>query len=938
VTGKFVQQQLYTRERGGIFHATDGYDTIAISKGLDKAFVKKYLHPFCLYHSPKTVADSTLYPEAVTIFQPETGDLVIGQAVFVPADFTGQRSTYFMHNYIIPATQKDEWIKQPEKLFQLNEYKTSYAVELGKILPERNIVSFNETDILSVKDELLLKLDISASHFKQLLFAVLTSIAGKKKVFISLNVPVLDYTKYALLLLELVYTYLPYAHRRKLGAITFSSEPEGKNYIHVTFFEPGTLNVNDRSIEKQFIFDFAGGQISGVDIEGQHHEYLELAINHFTDAKRMDDFFAFAEMSLSGLPEVQTLEVSSYYQLSALYLTLKYGHVSIYKKVGFLHSLLKFLQVNSEEKPELVELFLNIVTVEKLAGNPDTALDYINAVVSINTIVRSDEALSFILATLEYYQNKPLFHKLWKTIEQDKHTHKAIVMFIHEHPDYDGLLELYLDERFKQVVRVEDILNELAIMLRSPYLLSVEKFKLIVIKKMASAITYDSFEAVLAVKGFVIDQQGAEFIAFKKDLLDHAWLALLRLIRVQELTLKDIITFGAIFTKELTPKGINEVKLKDNFLITNALYQLFSNPAQAGTYNLRSLTTAARIQLRSLMLKLVRNNLTAEHFQLLVVAFETEYNDVDYQGLLEYMIRYSDDKTLLSFIRGNLRLLENKDYYQTLKKYLSRNPKSLWKQKALRKELRSIKNNSSFKKLLREIETETAGPFVKFFKKNGKSLLLAVVIVGGVGGGAWFALDLIFGEDLKPNLPKTSETTVGNKDTPKEDESDLSTPLDSFKVATTGDVGQPFVLELGGKQAKSIVGHVQGAILTDINGIEFQLDFLLGQTAGPFGQNGRLQEGITLRGTEYDFDATDGTTEVVLFAKVSEGDQPLENYLWVYSIKTNSLDGASETLKPIFMMQGITDVNLKGKLLSVGEQDEIYEYSVGTHTFIPQNN
>src|SRR4051812_23843134 len=122
---------MYTRERGGVFHATDGYDTIAISESLDKDFVKKYLHPFCMYHAPKTLTergekDPSYYPEAVTLFQPETGDLVIGQAVFIPADFTGSRSTYFMHNYIISSGLKDEWIKQPERLFQWNEFHTTY--------------------------------------------------------------------------------------------------------------------------------------------------------------------------------------------------------------------------------------------------------------------------------------------------------------------------------------------------------------------------------------------------------------------------------------------------------------------------------------------------------------------------------------------------------------------------------------------------------------------------------------------------------------------------------------------------------------------------------------------------------------------------------------------------------------------------------------------
>ncbi|MFL6561448.1 MAG: hypothetical protein ACJ8MO_35760, partial [Bacillus sp. (in: firmicutes)] len=316
MTGKLIQQQMYTRERGGIFLSTDGYDTIAISEGLDKSFVKKYLHPFCIYQSPKALTtrgekDSSLYPETVTLFQPETGDMVIGQSVFVPADFTGQRSAYFMHNYVLPPNRKEEWIKHPEKLFQINDFQTSYKTEQGHVLPALEETEYDDMDVLAGKDTLLGNLGIREEQFKQLLFAVMSSIAGKKKVFISLNVPLPEYSKAALQLLELIYLYLPYAHRRKLGAMTFSSEPESKNYIHVMFYEPGTLNMNDRSIEKQFIFDFANDRISGLDISGQKHEYLDFALDHFSQSKRMDDFFAFAETALSGLPEEQKLEVAS---------------------------------------------------------------------------------------------------------------------------------------------------------------------------------------------------------------------------------------------------------------------------------------------------------------------------------------------------------------------------------------------------------------------------------------------------------------------------------------------------------------------------------------------------------------------------------------------------------------------------------------------------
>ncbi len=69
-------------------------------------------------------------------------------------------------------------------------------------------------------------------------------------------------------LLELLFHYLPFSFREKLGALTFSSEPEGKKYIHIMFFEPGTLNPRNRSLEKQFIFDFSKQRISGVELVG----------------------------------------------------------------------------------------------------------------------------------------------------------------------------------------------------------------------------------------------------------------------------------------------------------------------------------------------------------------------------------------------------------------------------------------------------------------------------------------------------------------------------------------------------------------------------------------------------------------------------------------------------------------------------------------------
>ncbi|PLS04310.1 GAP1-N2 domain-containing protein [Neobacillus cucumis] len=365
-----IHQHMYTRERKGIFQDSAGYDTIAMSEGLEPFFVKKYLHPFCLYHGPKKLReqgnrDSSCYPPAVTIFQPETGELVIGQAVFVPADFTGARSTYFMHSFVIPSDQKDHWVQQPEMLFQLKEsFQTSYDISQGPVLPELELVSYKKADIL--EDIVLNRLGIKNADLQQLLYAVMTSISGKKKVFITLNVPLQEYSRYALMLLELLFLYLPYAFRNMLGAITFTSEPETRNYIHVTFFEPGTLNISDPSIKKQFIFDFAGGFISSVSLPLEQKEFFDFA---FEDLTRMDDFFKFSEMALAGLPVEEKLSLESYNQLTDLFLTLANDDRDLFlkDKVAFLDKLIKFLKHREEDKSPLVELFLRVLENGQLA-------------------------------------------------------------------------------------------------------------------------------------------------------------------------------------------------------------------------------------------------------------------------------------------------------------------------------------------------------------------------------------------------------------------------------------------------------------------------------------------------------------------------------------------------------------------------------------------
>lgn len=72
-SGSRITQQMYTRERRGVYRATEGFDTVAKSESLDNNFVKKIIHPFCLYDAPAELAARGEKMRAVS-----------GRAAFIP--------------------------------------------------------------------------------------------------------------------------------------------------------------------------------------------------------------------------------------------------------------------------------------------------------------------------------------------------------------------------------------------------------------------------------------------------------------------------------------------------------------------------------------------------------------------------------------------------------------------------------------------------------------------------------------------------------------------------------------------------------------------------------------------------------------------------------------------------------------------------------------
>ncbi len=380
-----IEQQLYTRERRGVFRTTEGFDTVAASPGLDPSFIKKVLHPYCVYDAPaeltgRSEKDETKFPASIHLLHLESGETILGQNVYQSADFTGLRSAFFAHNYVLSPERSEEQMKKGGWLDAV--FATSYDIEQGTVLPtlaELPVATGSGQGLSSAAQsggslsgdlsptQVLSALKMNEVLFKRLLYAVMQSVATRRKVYIALDLPAEEVTAGAKSLLRLLYTALPYAFRRQLGFMTFAKEPQAKKGIHVQFVERGTLRPKDRNTEKDFTFDLVSGRVTHAEASVAKLPYAEFAWALLQEPGAADAFYTFADEMLSGMEPGRELSIEAYGELSVFY-GLEQGMEDLYldNKSHVLSGLLTYLKPEggTRQRSRLNELFLTLLSRE----------------------------------------------------------------------------------------------------------------------------------------------------------------------------------------------------------------------------------------------------------------------------------------------------------------------------------------------------------------------------------------------------------------------------------------------------------------------------------------------------------------------------------------------------------------------------------------------
>ncbi|TVX88133.1 glycosyltransferase [Paenibacillus agilis] len=793
-TPPLIQQQMYTRERSGIFRSTEGYDTIARSNGLDPTFIKKTLHPFCMYDAPAQLSnvgekDESQYPEAVHLIHTEGGQIVLGCSVYQSADFTGLRSAFFTHNYVIPAERSQELVTNYVSWLHAT-FARSYLLENGSELPE--LAELPTASAAEVQEEwniespaamrsVLAKLRIDEAMFKQMLFAVMSAVANKKKVYIALDVPISQTSNIARKLLGILYASMPHAFRAQLGFLSYAKEPQSKKGIHVMFVEKGSLRQGDRTIEKDYTFDLATQRVTNVEADLAQQPYLDFAWRNLDRVERAASFYAYAELMLSDMGPTRSMSLASYHELAVLF-QIEEGKHSLYEqnRIPVLQTLLDYLAPKGalQKKQQLNNLFVQLFQREyeavKQRHIPEISvverfkeydqredtfireafIGYLISALNHALAAQRTQEANALYALIERSNelSKPLFDKvlnggfagtlfmpfLHHKLQQTQTAEEAI-RIVHDWtlrhnqlrslPAYSEMAHYHLEDKLRHtpdlVKAVNDVLEQIH-QLEHSQQVSTASSK----QSTAHQQDHDGSTPLLLQLLYAANQ----FLLTELD-LDH--------VTKQQLLQVGFLEEAAEFRAWVTRF---DQRIRAKAAVMLAAYQWFSTTKPDATI-FDNLSPSELDRVQKLGQRWLQQDLQSGQFDKLVLAFcqDTDEGVLEYGTMLQFIHTYAKDRETLyqffnwsethpSFIRAR-KLHPN--YAAAMVTYFKRHDRDAFKSRQYRKQYFE-QAGPALEPVYEKARYELSSPLARLFSKRKNVVLFsvgtAVVVIGTAAG------------------------------------------------------------------------------------------------------------------------------------------------------------------------------------------------------------
>ncbi|WP_102273128.1 GAP1-N2 domain-containing protein [Cytobacillus massiliigabonensis] len=754
-----IQQQMYTRERAGIFTTTPGYDTIAKSKGLDNNFIKKVIHPLCSYYPPRELSnsgerDEGKYPKSKLIMVTETGELIFGQSVYKESDYTGERETFFSHNMIVPKERAKEYLYSADTVFGSLPFRTGYELANGSELEELDHLPFIKGNIKPLK-AVLNDNNIPTDQFMQLVFALLSSLTSKKKVYVSLPGDIAAVSESAFDLTYYLFQCIPFELRRYFGFISYAAEPQSKKNINLMFVEKGSIRPNDSLISKDYVFDFAFNHFINANENLNHQPFIEFVYRNLQHApSKLADFYTFAKTALC---DQKSPSLQSYNDLIALYAIKEgtYSH-SNNKQSSLYKSFRSFLTSdNITQKTELYHVLVKLVKddaakISKSELPEDETIVEILQLASLFAQQDLGEIYKYLIRALYHGANDSNYlNHVYKHLKGNPLLFKNVNAAILKNPKLvPVILEAYVKMSLNRMTTLKEVIGEIKFWLDqypevfdNQVINGLTKERLIIVFQQERNRLRAFYEVQKNLNGTRSLADSIQW--FKKNMMTELSIEVMRGLKIELLSPEEFDQ-AAVIANHI-PKECMTAEIKQKVELIHLVHDImekryFSNPERYFNYSHFG-------KLQAIVIKLMPTSHLEEKTDRIALCFYNKGHGKDTFYRYDEMFSFVDSNGGLEEMRGFLQRfirmrgtsqVNDPAFKNSVQRYMSTHAKVIFGDKRIEKRWEAI--HPMIKKTMEEVKLQQLSALGKFVYKNKKTVvsslivIMSLVILGGASG------------------------------------------------------------------------------------------------------------------------------------------------------------------------------------------------------------
>lgn len=321
-----AKQHFYSRvpARVSMYNRSDGFDTFAHSKGLERDFVQRdlsFIYENKLAKNDLEAVRKGMMPMVYSQCCLKTGELVQSCITYLPRDYTGERSAYLAHTLILSEEEKKNLLFSGKNAPLNTEMFVTDVDGFNLMSPKAKAdceYPEKQYEVASLENIAEIIKPYDAETVKSFVFAVLSVVFAKgKPIVFKLPCDDKQLSGEALKLIGAFISVLPFHMRENVSFVTYTTDIAQYPQMKIKAISESYLENNS---SKSIYIDFCTDLVVGLPADDI---IAKAPVNFFysllLEESIRDEFLLFMSNAVKAMPALEKLNMKTLSDLVSLF-------------------------------------------------------------------------------------------------------------------------------------------------------------------------------------------------------------------------------------------------------------------------------------------------------------------------------------------------------------------------------------------------------------------------------------------------------------------------------------------------------------------------------------------------------------------------------------------------------------------------------------------